>query len=131
MLNIVVGVDGSLASASAARWAAELAGRVEGHVLVTSAWSPDQAEVAPGYYEELEEEAALRFDEELSRPTRAAVDAGDVDLVIVGVQPKSEVTGARLGGVGLDLVDHVHRPLLVVPAEARSPRRDDPSRPDA
>ncbi|MCZ7525612.1 MAG: universal stress protein [Acidimicrobiia bacterium] len=137
MRRILVGTDGSVPGGVAVGWAAHLARAVDAELIVASAWRPRQAEVSPGYYEELREEAAKLLDDDWAEPARAAgarhrclllegdprdlllraADDEDADLLVVGARGTGDHPHAlHPGSVAHHVAHHVTRPYALVPA---------------
>jgi nucleotide-binding universal stress UspA family protein len=135
--QIVVGVDGSDASAEAATTAGRLAADLDAKVTavyvrqVPMTVLPFSAGVdISSYWEELERLAAERAAEALNRtgaPWRFEMRTGDpaiqlelaadehgADLVVVGAHGHSVAHRLLLGSVSSRLVHHARRPVLVV-----------------
>jgi nucleotide-binding universal stress UspA family protein len=145
---IAVGVDGSVASRAAVRWALGHA-RPGDTVELVHAWKPsasdpvndpadDDALALRFGAHELAHARALRRDPAVE--LRVAVIEGDpkdclcglgVDLLVVGASARPGVAGHRLGSVSGYLARHVIRPLVIVPCPTgRAPGRA-PGRPPA
>ena len=135
--HIVVGVDGSDASAEAATVAGRLAADLDAKVTsvyvrqLPATVTPFSAGVDLGsYWEELERLAAERAAEALDptgAPWRFEVRSGDpatqldlaaeehgADLVVVGARGHSVTHRLLLGSVSSRLLHHARRPVLVV-----------------
>lgn len=135
--TIVVGIDGSPASAAAVRWCAELAVAVSARVIAVTAFEPLLATITD---HDLDEDhhpiehhlqrwieplraAGVEVETHLLRdvhPVAAITDAarGAAQLVVVGSHGLGGFSGMRLGGVAVQLVHHTELPVVVVPAEA-------------
>jgi nucleotide-binding universal stress UspA family protein len=143
MKRILVGVDGSDASAAALGWAGRVAKLVGAEILVATAFEPDQAEVSPERYEDLRTEAERRLDDEWSAPVRGsgilhrslllagspevlltAADANDVDLVVVGPRGHSRFGRLHVGSVAHHLAHYTSRPFAIVPSPGAGARFD-------
>lgn len=132
--NIVVGVDGSLTSRAALRWAIEHA-RPSDTVTVLHVWSPSPSMVEVGLAAADDDAAARAWVNHEVGHVRALADdrgvhlesdvrhgsAEDVlchigaDLLVVGACGRSSVAGRLLGSVSYYLARHCHRPLVIVP----------------
>jgi nucleotide-binding universal stress UspA family protein len=135
--QIVVGVDGSDASAEAATTAGRLAADLDAKVTAVyvrqlpATVLPFSAGVdISSYWEELERLAAERAAEALNRtgaPWRFEMRTGDpaiqlelaadehgADLVVVGARGHSVAHRLLLGSVSTRLVHHARRPVLVI-----------------
>jgi nucleotide-binding universal stress UspA family protein len=151
--TIVVGVDGSLASQQALRWAARQAELTGAEVHAVTAWNipttygwiPSVADFdwvghARGVQdhaiaEALDDEQAARVRRDVAEghPARALQRcAADADLLVVGSHGHGEFSGMLLGSVAQHVVAHAPCPVLVVraaaaaeapPAVERTPRR--------
>ena len=71
--------------------------------LIVIHLAPNQAEVAPDEFEELRAEEA----QDLER-----------NVPVIGVHALSDVTGVRLGGLAIELVEHAGRAVVLVPVQA-------------
>jgi nucleotide-binding universal stress UspA family protein len=137
---LVVGLDGSPASAAALAWAARLAERVGAEVVVAHAFEPDQAEVSPAEYAELREAARLRLADDWSDPLRgtgiphravqvtgapeALLDAADAEgaaLLVVGTRGPGRRPALHMGSVAHRLAHHSRGPLAIVPLADQLP----------
>ena len=143
--RIAVGVDGSMASHAAARWALEHA-RDGDTVTLVHAWQPSPVSVETGLIDADDDSGARRFVEhELARfealPRESGVTltaatvrcdprdylcAPDADLVVVGAGGHGRLAGAVLGSVSAHLAHHHRVPLVIVPSR-RSSRSAPPS----
>jgi nucleotide-binding universal stress UspA family protein len=140
MERILVGVDGSPASAAALGWAAGLAGRTGAGLVAACAFEPAEAELPPGRNDELRAEAADRLRDWVAAvpglPVEAAlhVDEGNpaevlldqaeragADLVVVGTRGAGGFAGLHLGSVAHHLAHHTVRPLAIVPMQGAEP----------
>ena len=139
-MRILVGVDGSDAAATALRWAGRLAGAVGAEVVVATSFTPDQAELDPDRYRELEEASRRRLDTDWSLPLVGtgvahrsleltgspdalleAADAEDADLIVVGPRSHGPVAGLHIGSLSHHLAHYTVRPLAMVPATGAEP----------
>lgn len=150
--GLVVGHDGSRASAESLRWAADLAVRLDQPLHVVRAWSlstaPRPATASPGYVPPVVDfEAAVRADLEadvaaLSLPAACRVTchvlhgsaarrlleaAAHADLLVVGSRGGGGFRGLRFGSTADQVVRHAPCPVVVVPV--RGP--DVPDGPDS
>lgn len=135
MKRLLVGVDGSDASAAALAWAGRLARLSGAEVVVATAFRPDEAEVSPEHYAELKRQAERRLATEWSEPLRGsdvrhrpmlltgspdalleAAEREDVDLVVVGPRGRGGFRALHIGSVAHHLAHHTPRPLAIVPA---------------
>jgi nucleotide-binding universal stress UspA family protein len=137
--HIMVGVDGSEASERAARYALELASRVDASVTALHVVEGRALDLAAGSDEETElrrERAAVlagieKIADEVGHPVADELATGDpatqltdhaseADLVVVGRQGLSGVKRRLLGGVTEQVLHHSETPVLVVPDAAQS-----------
>jgi len=138
MRKILVGIDGSPESRTAARWAADLATATSAQVLLASVvsaprpWGPPE----PSYLERLDaaerEQARTLLDEVAStlRERGIAVETlmpsgkpedilanlasqPDIDLVVVGHRGRGAISRVLLGSVADRLVQTSPKPVLV------------------
>ncbi|QKY20999.1 universal stress protein [Halolamina sp. CBA1230] len=137
--HILVGVDGSEEAERAARYALELASRVDASVTALHVVEAGTLDLARGSGEETElrrERAAVLADieavaEEVGHPIDDELAEGDpatqltehaserdADLVVVGRQGLTGVKRRLLGGVTEQVLRHSAVPVLVVPDEA-------------
>ena len=144
--RIVVGIDGSLASRAAVRWAVDHA-RPGDKVILVHAWeaspSMDDAELVEAdddsavrsfAHHELARAQALPHDEAITLSCEAVHgDAREClrrhhgDLLVVGARGHSGLTGMLLGSVSAHLSHHCPVPLVIVhypgyPADPQAPR---------
>ena len=142
--RVLVGVDGSAASAAAARWAAQAVGD-GGEVVVLHATgtaligqAARSAATGLGIFPHEtggSREETRRIVEQWCLPLRdsgvayrtVVVDADpvkalieqaqrdDVDLIVIGHQGDSGVLHRLVQGLSDHLIDHAHRPVVVVP----------------
>ena len=133
--QIVVGVDGSLASRAAVRWAVDHA-RPGDKVILVHAWEASPSMVDAGLGPDDDADAARRFaHHELARAQALPHDEtitisceavhGDAreclhrhcgDLLVVGARGHSRFTGMLLGSVSAQLVHHCPVPLVIIPS---------------
>lgn len=136
---IVVGVDGSKASAQAIDFAFAQATARAGRVLAVHAWSSPvttfEGAPSPLTFDpaEIEESARLLVAESLAgaradnpdvevevrlvmgRPDKTLLDAGErADLIVVGSRGLGGFAGLLLGSVAHAVLHHAHRPVAVV-----------------
>ncbi len=138
METVVVGVDGSRASAAALEWAGRYAERIGARVLGVTAWhspasamwSIDATELQSAAEEVLE--GALKearsahpdveysgiVDEGLAAPVLLTA-AGTADLLVVGSRGHGAFAGMLIGSVSMHCVHHARCPVVVVPDEGR------------
>jgi nucleotide-binding universal stress UspA family protein len=130
--RIAVGIDGSLESHAAARWALAHA-RSGDTVVLLHAWRPSPAAIDTGLAgddggahalvrHELARLAALPRDEGvelvgevLHGDARSALCEIDADLLVVGGGTRRRVLGLLLGSVSGHLAHHVGVPMVMVP----------------
>jgi nucleotide-binding universal stress UspA family protein len=137
--HILVGVDGSEESERAARYALELASRVDASVtalhvveetaLALAAGSGEETElrreraaVLAGI-EEIADDVGHPVEDELAEgdpATRLTDRASEADLVVVGRQGLTGVKRRLLGGVTEQVLHHSETPVLVVPDATES-----------
>ena len=136
--RIAVGIDGSIASHAAARWAIEHA-RPGDTVIFVHAWHPSPVSFETGLIDPHDDCGARNFvRHELARfealprdpavslasdmlygdPRNCLVDA-NVDLLVVGAGGHGAVIGALLGSVSAHLAHHTRVPLVIVPTPQR------------
>ena len=144
--RIVVGVDGSLSSRAALRWAVKQARFTGGTVDAVIAWQiPVMLQNygwAPIYREEagdFAEDARKRIDAVISEeiepadsrlvrsqvlhghPAQVLLDAADnADLLVVGSRGHGSFAEALLGSVSQHCVHHAHCPVLIMRGEPGS-----------
>lgn len=137
--HILVGVDGSEESERAARYALELASRVDASVTALHVVDAGALALAKGSGEETElrrERAAVlagieEIADDVGHPVEDELAEGDpatqltdhaseddADLVVVGRQGLTGVKRRLLGGVTEQVLHHSEVPVLVVPDEA-------------
>ncbi len=140
--RIVVGVDGSEAAMSAARWALHEAHRCGATLTLVHAWqscialpgcSPEQTEHIAGYVDAAQqildavvrrlraepEAAAVTFDPVLipGDPGPVLVDEStDADLLVVGSHGRGALGAVVLGSVSAYCVHHATCSTLIVPS---------------
>jgi len=145
--KIVVGVDGSAHSAAALDWAVEMAKGMHSEVIAVYAITPPTsfeagygAPVVPIQYDEAwRADMKKEFETVWCKPLsdagvayrtviddgraasviKAAADANDADLVVVGRRGRGGVAELLLGSVSHELVLHSTRPVLVISAPPR------------
>lgn len=135
--RIAVGIDGSVASHAALRWAVDHA-RPDDTVTLIHAWQPSPITIEAKSADRDDDSAAHRLvNHELARiealprdPGVALVGAvvhgdprdclgdiaGEADLVVIGAGGHGSVLGALLGSVSAHLAHHVQVPLVIIPA---------------
>ena len=131
--HIVVGIDGSLASHAAVRWAVDHA-QPGDTITLLHAWEPSLTLAEAGLGGP-DDDSAQRFARhELARAqalgpvegvtlradvlhgdARAQLCARDADVLVVGAGGHSRLGGALLGSVSAHLAHHCPRPLVIVP----------------
>ena len=139
-MRVLVGLDGSVASKAALRWAAGLVRAEGGDLVVGSVRIPPFTEVLPETIEERRALEAERLEQwcgslhDLDVPFRHALVEGDprqqllelarlehADLIVVGARGSG---GSRhklhLGSTTHHLVHHTRVPLVALPATARA-----------
>ena len=147
--RIVVGVDGSPASADALAWAVRMARLAGGQVEALSAWEypsmygggfgsgynfPTEADWAGGRQKALDATIAEVLGDEHDvvttrvvegHPARVLRDAATgADLLVVGSSGHGGFSGLLLGSVSLHLVAHAPCPVVIVPHLAADQGRD-------
>lgn len=134
MKCILVGVDGSDAAAAALGWAGRLAHAVGAEVVVANVFESVQAEVSPGSYEGLKDDAGRHLAMEWSQPLTGsgvphrpllltgspdalleAAEQEDADLVVVGPRGHGGFARLHIGSLAHHLAHHTTRPLAIVP----------------
>lgn len=133
MRQILVGVDGSEASAAALGWAGRLARAAGADVVAATVFHSSEVEVDPKRYEELRAEAEQRLGAEWSKPDIAerpyrsllldnspnalmqAADREDSDLLVVGPQGHGRFASLHIGSLAHHLAHYTTRPLAIVP----------------
>lgn len=143
--RIVVGLDGSQGSADAARWCAEVAVRVDAHIVAVHAFKPpiewlpesDPRSWIKTSQRELDHwvsplrDAGSSFETLIVKDTHPVeglaqiIDQTDADLVVVGARGIGGFLGLRVGRVPLQLVHHTQIPMVMVPARDADARPDD------
>jgi NADH:ubiquinone oxidoreductase subunit F (NADH-binding) len=138
--RIVIGIDGSAGSSSAATWCAGVAAAADAKVHAVCATRRHLLRVVKDD-ERWREVAEAAIRDKWIAPLRAAdvavrttvvdgvrpLDALEAaaaqdgaGLVVVGTRGLSEIGGVRLGRLPLQLVHHTHLPVVLVPPAARS-----------
>jgi len=138
--RVLVGVDGSPASAMALAWAARYAKAIGGTVRCVLAWHYPAAagpapighapasvtgEVEQGKRDELDQAVAASLGDRPSVPVEREVVYGhpaqvlteqskDADLLVVGNRGHGGFTGMLLGSVSMQCVTHAACPVTVV-----------------
>ncbi len=134
--TIVVGIDGSPASAAAVRWCAQVAAAVSARVVAVTAFEPllktitdtdlssDRRPIEHHVEQWIQplRDAGIEVETRLVRdvhPVTALTDAArdQAQLVVVGSHGLGGFSGMRLGGVAVQLVHHTELPVVVIPAE--------------
>ncbi len=138
--RIAVGIDGSIASHAAVRWAIDHA-RPGDTVALLHAWQPSPATVETGLTQRDDDTGARAFvrhelarfealprdhnvtldGEVLHGDARDCLCATDVDLLVVGAGGHGTLVGALLGSVSAHLAHHARVPLVIVPHECPPP----------
>jgi nucleotide-binding universal stress UspA family protein len=139
-MRVLLGLDGSVASQAALRWAAALVRAEGGDLVVAAVRNPPLAEVWPETTEERRGAASEDLDrwceplDDASVPFRRMLVEGDprrellelaelhrVELVVVGARGSGGHRHAlHLGSTTHHLVHHTIVPLVAVPATARA-----------
>lgn len=140
--TVVVGVDGSPASAKALAWAARYATAIGATVRAVLAWhypaaagqapvgvAPEAVthEVEQTRYAIIDEAVAAAFGDQpavpierklaYGHPAQVLIDESkDADLLVVGNRGHGGFTGMMLGSVSTHCVTHAHCPVTVVRA---------------
>ena len=139
--QVVVGVDGSVASKAALTWAARLAPSLGAtiHVIVAweypiifgleggipSDWKPDEnaKEILNASLEEVfgkDRPVGLRGSISQGHPTFVLLDASkEAQMLVVGSRGLGGFTGLLLGSVSSACAEHAKCPVLVVHGEAK------------
>jgi nucleotide-binding universal stress UspA family protein len=149
--GLVVGHDGSRASAQAVRWAARLAGRLACPLHVVRAWTissaPRPADAGVGYVPsmlEFEQAVRDRLDRDVDRLGLGEVEvtthvlhgaaarrlleaAARADMLVVGARGEGGFHGLRFGSTADQVTRHASCPVVVVPVAAA----DTPADPDS
>lgn len=132
--RIIVGIDGSMASRAALRWAIDHA-RPDDHVTLLHVWRPSFAGGEGRRAPRQDREGAERFAaRELERARillgddrvtlacqvaegdpRAVLATCPADLVVIGAGRHGRLIGALLGSVGAHLDQHCNVPVVIVP----------------
>ena len=137
MRVVMVGLDGSPASASACRWAACVAAKTNARLIAASAWRPQQSEGTPEDIAVRRSHAEGLLEADWSEPARAlgvaprsllldgppdvllvAAEDQRADLLVVGNRGEGGLPQMHLGSVAHHLAHHTVRPLAIVPAPA-------------
>ena len=136
--RIAVGIDGSIASHAAVRWAIDHA-RSGDTVILCHAWQPSPVTVETGLVHPDDDSGANTFvRHELSRINALPRDADvtvegevlhgdardclcgfDADLLVVGTGGHGTLLGALLGSVSAHLAHHARVPIVIVPQHCR------------
>jgi nucleotide-binding universal stress UspA family protein len=135
---IVVGIDGSLPSSRALKWAAEEARFRHGDLRVVRAWSlpiysvgfigmPDGAftDASKLAVQDVDDQIAAVLGEEPDPPIERVIEFGQsarvildaakgADLVVVGSRGHGGFTGLILGSVSTQVLHHAKCPVLVI-----------------
>ena len=132
--RIAVGIDGSIASHAAVRWAIDHA-RPGDTVTLVHAWETSSVTIETGLIDpdddsgprsfvrhELARVAALPRDQDvtiagdvLHGDARHSLCDTDVDLLVVGSGGHGRLAGALLGSISAHLAQHSRIPLVIVP----------------
>ena len=135
MKRLLVGVDGSDASAAALVWAGRLARLAGAEIIVATAFRPGEAEVSPEHAADLTAQAEHRLATEWSEPLREggvhhrpmllagspnalleAAEREDADLVVVGPRGRGGFRPLHIASLAHHLAHYTPRPLAIVPA---------------
>lgn len=131
----MVGINGSSAARSALLFALGLSEPLDAGLLLTSVWTPDQAELPPDFVAEKQHDQRRALQREWSEPARrlgatfrsellegdpaegllASADAHDALVTVVGARANGDPAIVRAGSVADHLAHHTTRPLAVVP----------------
>jgi nucleotide-binding universal stress UspA family protein len=141
--RVLVGVDGSEGSAHAVEWCRNLARPLASEVIAAHASEPSGERTGPSDSPTGDTGVRKQVDEwiapldEAGIPTRALVlhkepvaaltEAGireQVGLVVVGTRGLGGFSGLRLGTTALKVLHQSGLPVVLVPPEAPSPRRN-------
>lgn len=127
MERIVLGYDGSAASASALSWVADRAAREVAKVGVVNVVSQFVSDRRAALDQLSEAEAFLRerapgVGVELHRLEGAVTDvltgfATEADLLVMGINPGHPIRAAMAGAMPLRVSAHSHVPVVMVPSE--------------
>jgi nucleotide-binding universal stress UspA family protein len=126
MYTMVVGVDGTEASAAAVDWCAEIgpllgAEVIAVHALLDDAGFPSDQEFR-SWCEPLHRAGMtvrrVAQDDDATRLLQQVAAAEQADLVVVGKTHRGELGGFILGSVVETLAYHARRPLVIVPVAA-------------
>lgn len=144
MARVLVGVDGSSASASALRWASGFAKATGDELVAVHAYQRPYAEVSPTDIAALLERRATRMRDEWVLPAEesgmrptveviegdprtvlpAAIDEHDPDLVVLGRTGAGGGPGfLHLGSVVEHAAHHLDRPHAVIPTDGGGPTK--------
>lgn len=147
---ISVGLDGSAASLSAARWAADVAHRRGARLRLVHAWEPPPTGGRPGDQDEGPRAAAARHILEQAREEVRRVDphlavedslipddpgsallavANDSQALTLGTHGMRRLQSFFLGGTSLGVVARAERPVILV--RAGGDGVEDPAEPEA
>lgn len=143
--GILVGHDGSRASAAAVRWAAELAAKLDTPVHVLRAWvvtnAPRPSTAEPGYmppladYEAavlddlradldglgLPDSVALHLHASHGRSSQRVLEAAKgADLLVVGSRGEGGFKGLGFGSTADQVSRHAPCPVVIVPTAAEA-----------
>ncbi len=135
--RIVVGIDGSPASAASLSWALRFAPD-EAEVVAVGVWSPsmsigdaddpialEQAAAAYASIDSTIDQVESSFDvprrvervHRVGKPAAKLLDAAeDADLLVVGERGRGAFSAAVLGSVATSVLHHANCPVVVVPA---------------
>lgn len=139
--RIVVGVDGSLPSQQALRWAAQLAAMSGAHLEAVAAWDypsmygwapgPEwdpAADAEKGLTASVDEvfgasrPADMRLTVQEGYPAKVLLDASDGALMlIVGSRGHGGFAGILLGSVSASVAEHATCPVLVIHGDQAPP----------
>jgi nucleotide-binding universal stress UspA family protein len=140
--RVVVGVDGSEASAAAVRWAVDETQRRDADLVVVHAWQlpftgPYPYMASSSEVPRYEADARRLLDEVVARlstprppvpvlhlgsPASAVLEAGGLaDLIVVGARGVGGVERLLLGSTSTQVVHHAACPVVVVPLPRSEP----------
>jgi nucleotide-binding universal stress UspA family protein len=143
--TIVVGVNGSSASARALGWAAGEADRIDAQLKIVLIWSVEPRayyapSISPGDYDRRQEHAAVTLAATMrvvlgsmpsgsvitvvaqGKPERALVEhSAGADLLVLG-SASGVISGRSIGPVIRTCLSHAHCPVVVVGPEGASDR---------
>ncbi|MBK4346965.1 universal stress protein [Lacisediminihabitans changchengi] len=132
MTEIVVGIDGTVASASALTWARMIADRLSARLVVVGVVDVDIASVMSAEYTEAHARAVESLLDDAKAATTGTVvetrrafgrvvselvaQAKDASVLVVGSDKTGVISGIIHGTIPLKVADSTESPLVVVPA---------------